>query len=590
MNTAVTPSSPSQRAVHGVIVASGIIGFVVGLVCYPTWHEGLERAQVLAGVVQHPSDAPMRLVMLSSWTIVQESAGLLLRYGVSERMATLVLSGLAGMVSLQALAVGVLALSGNAVLAVLASVAIVMAKAAEGGVTYPLSLIGSTNTDGVIGFSYVVLGLGLIGAGRARAGAFALGFAPAVYAPMGVSIWGVVAIALCVWPSMLRTARKPFALGALAAIACLLTHHWFRGSTGQIARIWIELGDPSSLMSVGLRYWDVHRQPFNLFSGSGMAIPISTGLALLWLVRFPDSLPVAAHTFLRMTVIAVALGGVLSLSYWFVPLQIPSAIALLIPSRLMDVGIFMLPVFVVGLLGRRQDDVAAQLVLAAILVSLLAIGFAIGATDTPLASRASKMELALAALALVLLAERSRRQGQAQGFAAGVAPRLLRASLLIVAVLLPLKVAAAAWGFQERLARQFQDGTTEPLFSAARNRPGMLLAQGGIESVQLRTRRPLLIDGATVDRAIYAPDALAGIARILERVYGVDFGARPTKNIGALTEDAGRMLWESRTRAEWQAIAGAFGVTDILTTREWRLQLPIISLNAEFILYAVPPN
>ena len=41
-----------------VLVLSGILGFRIGLVGFPTWHICLETAQVVAGLVHYPADNP----------------------------------------------------------------------------------------------------------------------------------------------------------------------------------------------------------------------------------------------------------------------------------------------------------------------------------------------------------------------------------------------------------------------------------------------------------------------------------------------------------------------------------------------------
>jgi hypothetical protein len=108
-----------------------------------------------------------------------------------------------------------------------------------------------------------------------------------------------------------------------------------------------------------------------------------------------------------------------------------------------------------------------------------------------------------------------------------------------------------------------------------------------LDSIQMRTRRPLLLEGITLDRVIYAPQTLPDIAYILQRVYGTDVMNLPAGGPGA---EWSKELWEARTTDEWQNIAVEFGVTDVITYPGWRLQLPLVATSSDYLLYELPPG
>jgi len=76
------------------------------------------------------------------------------------------------------------------------------------------------------------------------------------------------------------------------------------------------------------------------------------------------------------------------------------------------------------------------------------------------------------------------------------------------------------------------------------------------------------------------------------QVYGVDLFNPPEEikrtRPGALLEETGKALWESRTPEQWSEIKRQFNVTDILTYGDWELQLPKAVSNREFALYRIP--
>ena len=108
-----------------------------------------------------------------------------LRAGVSEITLSLIVSGVQGMLTFQALALFVYALSRDVLVAVGAAALIFFTRAADHGTIYPLFLLGTQHTYGVIGLSTGVLVMALLGAGWHRTGAFLLGVAPCIHPALG---------------------------------------------------------------------------------------------------------------------------------------------------------------------------------------------------------------------------------------------------------------------------------------------------------------------------------------------------------------------------------------------------------------------
>jgi len=112
--------SPSRIGPIGVLIVSGVLGFAVGAIKFPTWQVAVESAQVVAGIVQYPAGNPFYIYHVKLWTILHQICAVLLLSGVSEISLSIALSGLLGMVSFQALAMIVYALSADIVLSIAA--------------------------------------------------------------------------------------------------------------------------------------------------------------------------------------------------------------------------------------------------------------------------------------------------------------------------------------------------------------------------------------------------------------------------------------------------------------------------------------
>jgi hypothetical protein len=165
-----------------------------------------------------------------------------------------------------------------------------------------------------------------------------------------------------------------------------------------------------------------------------------------------------------------------------------------------------------------------------------------------------------------------------------------RASVVVRAALVTvLAVAAgvAALGAAKNVT--LTDWRTDPLLQAAARGNGLLLTGGDLWLVQLRTRRPVLLDGGTLDTLPYALESAPATERILRDVYGIDLFRPPeeARYRGAVPKNANRAEWEARSRERWQQIGREYGVSQVITPSDWKLDLPIVAQSSEFELYAI---
>jgi hypothetical protein len=168
-------------------------------------------------------------------------------------------------------------------------------------------------------------------------------------------------------------------------------------------------------------------------------------------------------------------------------------------------------------------------------------------------------------------------------------PRLAPAAVAgLAAVTL---VAAFAWQSLDAWP-QLADWHNHPVYSRAHRGKGLLLTASTIRATQLRTRRPVLLEGPALNQIPYVPESGPAMNRILKSVYGEDLLAAKPKSWprgGGLQREAARKLWESREPGEWRALADEFGFTQILTYGGWDLKLPVVARSKRLVLYEVPP-
>jgi hypothetical protein len=494
------------------------------------------------------------------------------------------------MLSFQALAMVVYAFSRRVVLSIGAACLIVVTGAADHGVVYPVMLFGGSHTYGAVGLSYVVLVAGLLGAGWTRSAAFLTGLAPAVHPSLGVWFGLMLAIAL-LWDHRRARAELLPALawlmagGAITA-ASLAVHLGMRPELPIL-----EPGEARRYLSAFVGFWDWHRSPVYLHA---IGVRLNFGalaLALIWLRWFAGDLPRPATWLLRFVAVSGALSVGLVFLSWLPPDSVPMTLLVLMPSRLLNLNAMMAVAILFGLLGAYRSRVAAHFVTAALSLGLLLLsprsslwGWLGGrpALATPIDTLPIA---AVAAVGLILVA--AFPGPPARRALAGF--RILSTSLLGAAALLLfaygwLRVSRVGWD-------AFGDPAERALFEAAAAGEGLLLTGGDLHLVQLRTRRPVLIDGGGLDALPYSLEAAPAMDRILREVYGLDLFHPPpqARGGGRVPPEFNRAVWERYSLEQWREIRRRYHVTQVMSSADWRLQgLTPLALSPWWKLNEIP--
>jgi hypothetical protein len=615
MVPAITLRRCNGETVNVVVVlcASGVGGFHAGMATFPDWQVAVETAQVVAGIVRYPVDNPFYLYHLKLWTVLHQICALLLVSGVSEIALSKILSGLLGMVSLQALAMIVYALSHDTLLAIGSAFLISFTRTAEYGVTYPIYLMGTTHTYGVIGLSTVALIVGLIGAGWYRTGGFLVGFAPAVHPSLG-AWFGLAVVAAGVWHFRgnyleVRSALKFVIAGAGVTAMSLVAQLVQSRGVATIDPVLAE-----TYLASFITFWDGHRQPPSLSAeGVKLTIGIAT-LATIWLKLSPR-LASPAALLLRVVVVTATLSLALLLMSLLPATALPSTLLVLMPSRLVNLNALIAVTVVIGLVANLAA--AGQRMWSGLLMVYLAIGLFISnrsmlwewrddgvlrpairsiISDSP--TRPLQIMLTVSALLVVIAAVSRWRAGREsvvdrrQALRAVTASEWTATALARSSVLMTLAAATfLLWQWPPRSAGDvYSDRTNNRAFAAAAAGSGLLLTGGDLHLVQLRTRRPVLLDGGGLDGLPYALEAGPALERILRDVYAIDLHQPPeeARGRGVIPNAVNQAAWERFTPERWHEIRRTYRVTQVMTMPHWTLALPVAVRDSAFALYDIP--
>jgi hypothetical protein len=561
-----------------VLLASGLLGFRVGMAGFPDWQVAVETSQVIAGLVKYPAGNPFFVYHIKLWTVLHQILAVLLRLGVSEIRLSLVISGVLGMVTFQALSMVVYAFSRDTWLAIGAAAVIFFTRAAEYGAAYGLFLLGTENTYGILGLSFCLLAVALIGAGAYRLGGFLLAVAPAVHPALGVWTGAIVAGALLFDRPSLRNELRPairwFLLGCLVTLASLAI---------QLVLIYLAPhapggGEPFTTqeLSAFITLWDGHRKPVDI-THNGVSLNFGAlAMAVVWLVAFKDDLPRSSLFLLRVALVSAVLSIGLVFVSWIPPGKLPAVLLVLMPGRVLNIDALIYAAMLIGLLGAYRQWWSQWLML------LLFAGLIAGDHSMLWRWLLEKRGIEAASsirplwvvtgVSLALIACRALFAGRVPK----AGPALLTAGFTL--------------GFSPQTALLFRDRTNDVFFAHVASGQGVLLTAGDLHLIQLKTRRPVLLDGGGLDGVMYSLEAGPEMKRILREVYGVDLLNPPeeARGAGRIPPLANQKTWERYSADDWRALGRTYHVTQVLTYADWMLNLPLAAQSRRLLLYQIP--
>jgi hypothetical protein len=583
-----------RHAASAVLLISGLAGFLVGMLRFPTWQVAVESAQVVAGLVHYPAGNAFFIYHQKLWTILHQICAICLRAGVSEIALSRVLSGILGMVSFQALSLVVYALSNNVWLSVGAAFVIVFSRIAGYGVVYPVFLISTDHTYGALGLSLVVLVVALFAARFSRSGAFFLGLMPAVHPSLGASLWVMMGLAM-IWERLALPIRA-FVAGCTITALSLVVHLAMSRGLPQI-----DSATAARYVHAFVGFWDAHRAPVRLSHPGVLMNGFAVALAALWMFRLGSGLPRSASFILRTVLVAGAV-SVFCIGVSWIPVdRVPIVVLMLMPARLLNFNVLIYAALLFGLLNLYRTRIWSHLLMIVLAGGLLCCQTSMLWESTmPLPASSWLRQIdplhVLAFVSLGLLAfglmenavERRGADGEsvAAERTAGGALVAVRAGAFAL-----LAVSAAATLAAPYPARVLLDRTNDPFFAqVAAERRGLLLTSGTYHLVQLYTRRPVLLDGGGLDSLPYAPESGPAMEQVLRDVYQIDLFHPPpdVRGAGAIPHGYNRPVWERFSLEKWLSIRRAYDVTQVLTRSDYHLDLPIAAENSSFRLYRIP--
>lgn len=561
--------SHSINSFYSILLIGFISGFVTACLGFPVWHHAAEGAQVIAGIVTYPSSSPYDLYYRHTWTLLHQIPALFLNTGFPEQFLCIFLSGLQGALAYCALGLGVLAFSQNKAAAILAPFFIHFTSLTDHSTVYPVSLMGTSTTYGTIGLSMTCLVFIFLSFGKNILAGFLAGLLPAVHAGFGLLSFLLIGL------FFLISKQKPrlnFLVSLTAGLALTgisaYTHHLqggvllpnFPQETRELLLKFIEV-------------WDSHRRAVS-WQNSGAQCALITAAFSGILLRQSKNLDSNAKNLLSF-IFGIGLLSALSVFISQIRIhQLPLPLVLAMPGRVSSLCAFFFPVLILGLFLQRT----AHPILKMSAPLLFGILYLKRPDSWP------SLAFASALIGVCFLIPHREISKKLEG--------ALKITALGIVAYAALKTGLDIQKYSQIRHEALRDGENHSALKAASKSSGMLLSAPGMDILPLMTRRPVLLNGETLDFVLYAPRALTQVQGILKEIYGVDLLAPPTESGGyaVLPTEAGRTLWQNWNTDDWRRLRAKYGVTQLLVYQDWKINLPINEKDSFYALYDLPEN
>src|SRR5262249_58589914 len=117
-----------------------------------------------------------------------------------------------------------------------------------------------------------------------------------------------------------------------------------------------------------------------------------------------------------------------------------------------------------------------------------------------------------------------------------------------------------------RRSGMVRDRTTDPALAAASRVEGLIAVAPSVNTAQVMTRRPIVLDPGALDMLPYALAGAPQVERILGDLYGIEYFNPPGSAIrqGVVPYGMAKKVWESRAPVGWRATATRIGFTHVL--------------------------
>jgi hypothetical protein len=566
-----SPLSPPTPRTKVLLGFAALVGAAMGGYFFPTVHHAIESAQALAGLVDYARDNPFYIYHLNTWSLLHQLLAVALELGTTERQLAFAVSALIGAASYWVIAYCAWNLGLRNAGVVLIPLVIHLLRLNDHGPLYPVWLMGSHSSYGIIGLTLGMAAANLFVDRHGLKAGTLLTASLAVHPLLASFTIAALAFAIRLSPALRAIAReRRFHVGLVIGLAIT--------AASLMAFLQVRIGgspqdDPAEqalLLKAFTAHWSTHAVQLPLLSlGAAMAL-VSALLPLLSIRLRQNPLAIFAS---GASVLGLAAGA---LSWIPLHLLHPLLEKVLL-VRYVSYGIFFAPVALLAVLFIRNVGLA-------LVFSVVGLAFVLATPGAP------PRDALVAILAALCLLPARHASGRRDRLVLGTTVSCVTAAVLTLALMRASPEMRFAYRFPVTLFHaDMQDRTTDAFWARVASDEGVLV-HASMDCIQLLTRRPVAMSHA-INQMSYVPESGPAINRVMKTAFGLDLlhpPASPYPHSGTLDERLYGETWCKRPLAEWSAIGRALGITNVLAWKGCMLDLPLEAETERFRYYRVP--
>jgi hypothetical protein len=587
-----------SRAVFLTAFVAALLGWVIGAFLFPSWQHSVETGQVLAGLVPYPNnDNPLFVYHTGTTNLINSVSAFFITY-YDELVATVVVSGLQGMVSYGAIALIALPFLPRWYWAAFIPPVLHAAGILHVAAAYRIEFAGSPSTFGVIGLGFYLFNLGLLVNNRVRTAGVISGFFPIIHPTLGLIFVFHVAGYFLFRIVLRRPAKleEGFRFGVVFLPMFAICSWFFLERSGTVSTVPVSPDDLGTTFEF-IRDWSAHHRDFPFVSPAGFSFLIlAFALSVYRVLAAKGRLILTANQTraLDAAVTASWIGLAFALASHLPTDLMPLLFWQLMPPRIPNILMVTGPIVLIGLAlksGKRIAEIGSitTLVGLTVLLSFYALFFPMDAFGVLYATFRNiiaavgviSISMIMLVLALFNLSKASVRPMYLSSRAHCKTPTSWFAALILGVAALSALSTQPRWGSDLTYYRN------DPFFESLWKSGTGYIVVAGLDLVQLRSGRPVLVSLA-FNQGLYYPETWSGMLEIYKSVYEV--GPEELSQIrgGALFARIFRDQWEKRSYSNWKDLAVRYNFSDVVTMKRGLfLDVPLVAEKGELLHYSL---
>lgn len=585
-----------------LVTTGGILhGTVLGRIPLQT---AIEHAQVIAGVVTYPVESPFFYFLTQTWSGLHQVLAAALKLGISEVDLALYLSMMQSTLSSLWIFLMVFAITKRLHPSFL-SVPLIFMIFDTGliyGIQYPIYLSGSPHTSGVLGMGLTALVLAIIALERYWLGGALAAVGICVHSVLLGWMTLILLFTALFFNASKKERSKKLLSGILSGISIpVLSFLLHRRSQSQNLIDTLPKLKPTDYLAF-IKNWDSHRNidfsPFmKIFSLQSIdrsdtffvAFCLMSLVALLLLLlRRSSSHFNFYHLNVRFTVDLMLIYLIFALIASFISIycihhsSVATTFPILLnavramPMRLLNLLVMIAFPALIGFhyKNRAQFNSALSLFLIALIPYL-----SVQMSHLPDHLRAYELWILLGFTTASALLTHKRFQKKLSPTVA----LLTQVATLSVTVLTFLNSLQRVPIFSD-LQGDLRNSTDDLIIQKDQSSK-LFIVGPGVEYLQMRTRKPLLVDLFQLDGFSYLIDTWGNLEAVMNDIYRIDLRSRGSGDVASI-----RTVFESRATQAWQDLGKKYSAERVVVLKTWKLKLPLLAESSSFRLYSLLPE